>query len=269
MIGGARRGALRAGRGIETRCGRTDPRRGGQQMLMTRSILVGIVLALIGSAAGAAGIRTAADADGPAQIAFPAPSKPGRVVIVISGKTGLDRYEDYAEKVSKLGYYAVLLDGSDILSPDKQGGDRLRKAITRAQSSANAVPGKVAVIGFSLGGGAALTYAARMPSTVATIVVYYPETAFIGRVSDVKSFVGNFKVPVLAFAGGKDTYSNCCLIGTIRSMDAAAKELGAAMELVVYPQAKHDFIMPPDYRAADAADAWMRTVEALRRSLAE
>jgi dienelactone hydrolase len=224
---------------------------------------------LVGSAAGAAGIRTQADADGPAQIAFPTPSKPGRVVVLISGKSGLDPYADYAEKISKLGYYAVLLDGNDIMSPDKQGGERLRKAIARAQGSANAVPGKVAVIGFSLGGGAALTYAARMPGYVSAVVVYYPETAFISRVSDVKSFVGNFKVPVLAFAGGKDTYLNCCLIGTIQAMDAAAKELGVPMELIVYPQAKHDFIMQPDFRAADAADAWMRTSEALRRNLAE
>jgi dienelactone hydrolase len=52
-------------------------------------------------------------------------------------------------------------------------------------------------------------------------------------------------------------------------MDAAAKEFGVPMDLVVYPQAKHDFIMPPDYRAADAADAWMRTVEALRQASTE
>jgi dienelactone hydrolase len=38
---------------------------------------------------------------------------------------------------------------------------------------------------------------------------------------------------------------------------------------VVYPQAWHDFIMRPDYRADDAADAWMRTTQALRQHLGE
>jgi acetyl esterase/lipase len=50
-------------------------------------------------------------------------------------------------------------------------------------------------------------------------------------------------------------------------MDAKAKELGVPRWLVVYPQAKHDFISGPDYRADDAAEAWARITEPLRQHL--
>ncbi len=37
------------------------------------------------------------------------------------------------------------------------------------------------------------------------------------------------------------TLQNCCLIDHMRIMETAAKESGAAFELVVYPQAEHHF----------------------------
>jgi dienelactone hydrolase len=239
----------------------------------------GIALLLLGLATGAglaaeaglpaeaAGISTAADADGPAQIAFPPPSDPGPVVVLISGQTGFPLYRDYADRISKLGYYAVLLDGNDMPPSDQQGVEKLRQAIARAAGAAKAIAGKAAVIGFSLGGGAALSHAVRMPSLVSVVVAYFPDTGFIGRDIDMSSFVAKFEVPVLALAGAKDTYKNCCLIQTIRSMDTKPKGLGVPMQLVVYPQAKHDFIGGADYRADDAADAWKRTTEALRQHL--
>jgi dienelactone hydrolase len=85
----------------------------------------------------------------------------------------------------------------------------------------------------------------------------------------MSSFVGKFEVPERALAGAKDTYKNCRLIRTIRSMDAKTKELGVLMWLVVYPQAKHDFISGADCRADDAAEAWARITEALRQHLGQ
>lgn len=66
------------------------------------------------------------------------------------------------------------------------------------------------VVGYSLGGASALSYAARMPDLVATVVVAYPLTEFIKDPSD---FVAKIKVPVQMFAGTADTYKNCCMIG--------------------------------------------------------
>lgn len=197
------------------------------------------------------------------------PSGRGRVVIMLSGVDGATAYKPFAEKVAKLGYYVVLIDGRQISTKDKQGGDRLAKAIATAQGSANAKPGKVAVIAFSLGGGDALAYAERQPDQVATVIAYYPVTSFIAKITDMKSFVGKFQVPLLAFAGAKDTFMNCCLVATIRSMQATAKDLGKSMDLVVYPDAEHGFIKGANYRAADVDDAWKRTTATLAQYLGD
>jgi alpha/beta superfamily hydrolase len=197
------------------------------------------------------------------EIDLPPPSGSGRVVMMLSGIDGTAPYKPYAEKVAKLGYYVVLIDGRSILSEDRQGGDRLAKAILLAQASANAKPGKVAVIGFSMGGGGALAYAERQPDTVAGVIAYYPATSFIAKTADMKSFVDKFQVPLLAFAGAKDTYRDCCLLATIQLMQATAKDLGKSMDLVVYPDAQHNFIKDETYRAGDADDAFKRTTAVL------
>jgi hypothetical protein len=204
---------------------------------------------------------------GPAEIDLPPPSGTGRVVLLLSGEDGTSPYQGYAEKLAKLGYYAVLLEGRPFLSDDMQGGVRLQNAIAKAQSSPSALPGKIAVVGFSLGGGAALTYAERQPEQVATVIAYYPATVFITKVTDIKTFVGKFQVPLLAFAGGKDLYKDCCLLTTIQSMQATATELGKPMNLVVYPNAEHNFIKGAGYRAEDADDAWKRTTATLAQYL--
>jgi dienelactone hydrolase len=197
------------------------------------------------------------------------PAGRGRVVIMLSGVDGATQYKPYAENVAKLGYYVVLIDGRQIWTKDKRGAERLAKAISAAQDSASAKPGKVAVIGFSLGGGGALAYAEHQPDKVATVIAYYPLTSFIAKVADMKSFVGKFQVPLLAFAGAKDTFMNCCVLATIQSMQATAKDLGKPMDLVVYPGAEHGFIKGPNYRAADAEDAWKRTTTALAQYLGD
>jgi dienelactone hydrolase len=205
--------------------------------------------------------------EGPPEIDVPPPSGKGRVVLMLTGVDGTSAYKDYAEKMAKLGYYVVLIEGRQIFSEDKQSGDRLAKAIATAQNSSNALPGKVAIIGFSLGGSVALSYAERQPDTVAAVIAYYPGTSFIAKVSDMKTFVGNFQVPLLAFAGAKDSYNDCCRLTTIQSMQATAKEMGKSMDLVVYPNAAHNFIKGATYRADDAEDAWKHTVAALSRYL--
>jgi hypothetical protein len=45
--------------------------------------------------------------------------------------------------------------------------------------------------------------------------------------------------------------------------------IGKPMELVVYPNADHDFIAGPNYRADDADDAWKRTTDALHQAFGD
>ena len=197
-----------------------------------------------------------------------APQKtPARVVIVISGASGPGNYQVVAQDVAKLGYYAVLVDGNDILNRSV-GAANLAKTIERAQSSPNAAPGKVAVLGFSMGGGGALSFAAPLGDKVAAVVAYYPTTSFIRN--NMETFVGRFQVPVLVLTGAQDRYRDCCLVESMRAMEVAAKARGAPFELVVYPDGQHGFnLSGPTYRRDYDADAWERTTAALRKALAD
>ena len=140
-----------------------------------------------------------------AQTAYAPANGPGPIIMVISGQTGPTSYQSYAAELAKLGYYSVLLTGADILNPALTGPANLKKAIERAQRSPNAVKGKVAVIGFSLGGGGALYQATAIPDLVSMVVAYYPATSTWSKKID--SLVKRFKVPVLMMAAGQRSVS--------------------------------------------------------------
>jgi dienelactone hydrolase len=217
------------------------------------------------------GVATDADPVGPAQIAYAPTNTPGPVVIVISGQTGPASYKKYASELAALGYYTVLLTGKDILNTEHTGEGNLRKAIQRAQSSPDAIKGKAAVIGFSLGGGGALYNAAPQSDLVSMVVAYYPYTLTWANTMD--AFVKRFRVPVLVMPGALDRYHNCCVIESMRAMEAVAKKIGTPFELVVYSEANHGFNLKTGangepvgaYRHDDDLDAWRRTLEMLMR----
>jgi dienelactone hydrolase len=233
--------------------------------------LFGVLFGVVAAMAHAEGVSTEAGPDGPAQTAYAPASGQGPIVVVISGQTGPNSYQTYAAELAKLGYYAVLLDGKDILNPALTGAAALKSAIERAQRSPTAVQGKAAVIGFSLGGGGALYNAAPMQNLVSMVVAYYPYTRT--WVDKVSFFVKRFRVPVLVMAAQRDRYQNCCLVETAQAMEAAAKEAGVKFELVVYPEADHGFNLESGargepmraYRRDDDRDAWRRTLEMLKQ----
>jgi len=125
-----------------------------------------LVVFLVAAAACSSAITTGAGRDGPAQTAYPPPGGKGPIVVLLSGHSGPDYYQPIAAAVARLGYYAVLLDGKDILTREQDGLGNLRQAIARAQASPYALSGRTAVIGFSQGGGAALVHAADLPEVV-------------------------------------------------------------------------------------------------------
>ena len=210
--------------------------------------------------------RAYADAPLPSQKEYEPPKGKGRLVVVVSGHSGPGNYAYVAEDFAEQGYYAVLVDGNDFWV--KSGGSeaRLKGVITRSQQSPHALPGKVAVVGFSRGGASTLTYATRMPELVCAVVVYYPATSHIANPDD---FVSKIKVPTLMFAGGRDTHKNCCLIETARKLaDAAKKSEGKViLEVFEYPNAKHGFIIKSSeaWSPTDTADAFRRTLSHLRQ----
>lgn len=209
-------------------------------------------------------ISTPAGPDGLAQITYIPAKTPAPAVILLSGQSGTANYQDYAAEVAGLGYYAVLIDGKDILTRTQDGNANLKKTIDRAQLSPHAAKGKSAVIAFSQGGGGALAYATSMADTVSMVVMHYPATSWM---KEPGSLAKRFRMPVMILTGERDRYNNnCCGVETMRAIETTAKEGATPFELVVYPQADHGFnLKSPAFRRDDAADAWRRTSDMLRQ----
>ncbi len=227
-------------------------------------IFVFLFILVLACVCATTAVTNIASSQGPPLTEYGPSSGRGPIVILMSGSDGPNAYRSYAAEVAQLGYYAVLLDSNDLIIAKVMNGEvNLRRIFEQVKRSPNALPGKVAVIGFSRGGGGALTLAAGMPDLVSSIIAYYPHT---DHIKNMRSFVADFKVPILVLAGEKDVWGKCCLIESMRAMEREAKEAGKPFELVVYPNAGHAFnlaIYKSPYRAEDSADAWQRTIKML------
>lgn len=195
-----------------------------------------------------------------AQQEFPPPQGKGRVVVLSSGMSGPEHYTTVAGEIAQLGYDVVLFDGNPM---EGTHGDGLKTAILQAQQMPHALPGKVALVGFSLGGGMSLYYGTQWPDLVTGAVLWYPANSFI---HDVPGFVSRLKVPVVVFVGEKDHFRNsCCAADWDRTLASASTAAGLSFQLVVYPNAEHDFVKGGDhFRAEDYSDAFKRTAESLK-----
>jgi dienelactone hydrolase len=202
-----------------------------------------------------------------AQQEFPPPQGKGRVVLMLSGIDRARPYEGEAKRVAKLGYDVILVDATTI--PRDSAPDLLRTQIDKALKMPHALPGKVALVGYSLGGGRALQ-AAGMADQVALIVAWYPAvTAIVNQ----DQFASNLTVPILLFAGEDDkkTISDssavlCCSASLARAL--AAKAAGKQLELITYPGTAHGFIAGhPAYKASSYDDASKRMDAKLGQSL--
>ncbi len=74
--------------------------------------------------------------------------------MAVSGQSGPALYRNYSAKLAEQGYYVVLVNGNDISTPGKTGPGvaNLRRVMSDAQSADSAIAGKVALVGFSVGG---------------------------------------------------------------------------------------------------------------------
>ncbi|WP_293858370.1 dienelactone hydrolase family protein [uncultured Alsobacter sp.] len=183
------------------------------------------------------------------------PKGKGPPLLVVSGQSGPSSYAHLAKTFADKGFSVVLADGNDLF---RSGGEvPFRAAVKAAQSAPSALPGPVGVVGFSLGGAAALTYGTRMAPDVAAVVAVYPFTAWI---DDLDAFVRRVGVPTLVLAATQDSYRDCCLIATARALVKAGQAQRRPIRLVEYPQANHAFAIGGNsYRDAGANDAVRRT----------
>jgi len=219
-----------------------------------RFLLMAMLLALL-----APGLATA-------QEEFPPPSGKGRVVVVLSGATGSGNYRAIATRIAALGYNAVLYDTPALAAVAKnRSRDEVGNAvIAQARQMPHSLPGKVGLVGFSMGGGVALTQG-TMSNDVAVVAAWYPATIDI---KDPKAFASRLRVPTVMFAGTEDDYKQCCMIDKAREIAAAAKAANAPFELTIYPGIKHGFnIQGSNYSAPSTEDALAKTAAALRLHL--
>lgn len=211
------------------------------------------------SAAAALIVTTAFTRSAPAQQEIAPPQGKGHVVVFVSGIAGPKHDKALAQAIAALGYDVVVYDGRKI---DGDEGGALKTAIQKAQQMPHALPGKVALVGVSLGGGFALFFGSTWPDLVAVDIVWYPATGFVKR---TPGFAARITVPVLMFAGESDNFLDCCLIKTARSLAADAAKAKAPFDLVTYPGVNHDFIpggLNPDPAAYQ--DALNRTAARLK-----
>jgi dienelactone hydrolase len=186
-----------------------------------------------------------------AQQEFPPPQGKGRVVVMGSGMSGPEHYTTVAREIAELGYDVVLFDGN---TWEGTHGDGVKVAIAQAQQMPHALPGKVALVGFSLGGGMELYYGAQWSDQVLGGVLWYPANMFI---SDLPGFGSRLAVPLLVFGGGRDHFRNdCCTADKDTQLQAAAQAAGKSFDLKIFPDADHDFVKdgahynPHDYDVA-------------------
>ena len=159
----------------------------------------------------------------------------------------------------------VLFDGN---AEENTRGVRVHADIQTAKGMPHAMPGKVALVGFSLGGGEEMFYGTGPMSAedVAVGIFWYPANAFI---KDLAGYANRLSVPVLVFAGGKDHFRNgCCTADHDGEIRDASKAVGKSYELVVFPDADHDFVKGGDhYNPKDYSDALTRTADMLKMYL--
>jgi dienelactone hydrolase len=193
---------------------------------------------------------------------FLPPAGKGAAVLVISGQLGPDQRRAFAKDVAALGYYVMLLDGNDTLTRTKPSAQIVRHAINSMLASPNNTSKKVAVVGFSMGGGGTLAHVIALSDSVQGAVLYYPATNWI---QNVDALAGRIQIPLLFLAAAKDSYKDCCLIERAREIAEAAKAKGKSLELVEYADADHGFdLTGRSYRHDYTRDAWKRTEAALK-----
>ena len=60
------------------------------------------------------------------------------------------------------------------------GAENLQPVISAAKSSPHAISGKVALVGFSIGGAGVLKYGVKLKDQVTAVVAYYPAISITG-----------------------------------------------------------------------------------------
>jgi carboxymethylenebutenolidase len=198
----------------------------------------------------------------------PAGTGPFPAVIILHGSgprdAGADDYEEMCSKLAEHGYYAEFIEyysQTDAISPGDIDGmkrnyptwlNEIHSGVTALKKNPSVIPGKVGMIGFSLGSYLAVDYGATYPGELSAIVEYY------GGLSPELYPRAAMLPPILIIHGDID---RIVPVQQARDLDAALTKAGRPHEMKIYPGAEHAFNFPAAlmwYKPSDTHDAWDR-----------
>jgi carboxymethylenebutenolidase len=206
---------------------------------------------------------------------IPAGKGPFPAIIVIHEWWGLnDWVKDQGSKLSDEGYVTLAIDlyrGRVAKTPDEAHEimrgvpeDRAKRDLHAAfeflASQPNVKKDRIGSIGWCMGGGYSLDVALQEPTLAATVINY-------GHLATDTEALKKINAPILGLFGAQD---RGITPDDVHKFEASMKQLGKKIDVKIYDDAGHAFENPNNkdgYRAADAADAWKRTVDFLASTL--
>jgi carboxymethylenebutenolidase len=196
-------------------------------------------------------------------------------IVVIHEWWGLnDWVKEQAAKLAAQGYAALAIDlyrgkvaeNSDTAHelsrgvPEDRAQRDLHAAVEFLKSQPNIRKDRIASIGWCMGGGYSLDVALQEPTLAATVINY-------GHLSTDPAAIQKIHAAILGNFGGQD---KGIPPDDVKKFEETLKQAGKRADIKIYPDAGHAFENPNNkngYRAADAADAWQRTVKFLNETL--
>jgi carboxymethylenebutenolidase len=205
----------------------------------------------------------------------PAGKGPFPALIVIHEWWGLnDWVKEQASKLADQGYAALAVDlyrGKIATTPDMAHEimrgvpeDRAKRDLHAAfeflTSQPNVKKDRIGSIGWCMGGGYSLDVALQEPTLAAAVINY-------GHLATDTDALKKINAPILGLFGAQD---QGIPPADVKKFGATLDQLGKKIDVKIYDDAGHAFENPNNktgYRAADAADAWKRTVDFLAMTL--
>jgi carboxymethylenebutenolidase len=205
----------------------------------------------------------------------PAGKGPFPALVVVHEWWGLnDWVKDQASKLADQGYVSLAVDlyrGKVAITPDEAHEimrgvpeDRAKRdlhaAVEFLKSQSTVRKDRIGSIGWCMGGGYALDVALQEPDLAATVINY-------GHLATDPEALKKINSPILGLFGGQD---RGITPDDVHKFEQQLKQQGKKVDIKIYDNAGHAFENPNNkdgYRAADAADAWKRTVDFLAMTL--
>jgi carboxymethylenebutenolidase len=200
---------------------------------------------------------------------------PFPALIVIHEWWGLnDWVKDQASRLADQGYVALAIDlyrgkvattpeeAHEIMRgvPEDRAKRDLHAAFEYLASQPDVKKDRIGAIGWCMGGGYALDVALQEPTLAADVINY-------GHLATDPEALKKINAPILGLFGAQD---KGITPDDVHKFEQAMKQLGRKIEVKIYDDAGHACENPNNkegYRAADAADAWRRTVDFLSGTL--